>query len=176
MPKEFTLGKHERLKSRKQIEQLFKEGKSFALSPFRVYYLASRQSPVGSRQSADNSHMDENQKSASITTQSESGKLKTQNQKPKTSALQFSVGISGKNFSKAVDRNQIKRLTREAYRLQKSELQEKLHQMNIHLFLFFIYTAKEVADFQIIWEKTRVILKKLWKMAEENKFAAGTNK
>ena len=35
----FTLGKNERLKSRKQIERLFKEGKSFMLPPFRVTYI-----------------------------------------------------------------------------------------------------------------------------------------
>ena len=36
--KQFTLGKKERLKSRKQIDQLFGEGKNFPLSPFRIYY------------------------------------------------------------------------------------------------------------------------------------------
>ncbi|MBL0132417.1 MAG: ribonuclease P protein component [Chitinophagaceae bacterium] len=39
MAKRFTLGKEERLKSRKQTEQLFSEGKKFTLVPFRVYYL-----------------------------------------------------------------------------------------------------------------------------------------
>ena len=34
-----TLGKLERLKSRKIIEQLFKEGSSFAISPFRLYHI-----------------------------------------------------------------------------------------------------------------------------------------
>jgi len=39
LAKQFTLGKQERLKSRKIIEQLFNEGKSFTVSPFRVFYL-----------------------------------------------------------------------------------------------------------------------------------------
>jgi ribonuclease P protein component len=34
-----TLGKEERLKSRKAIEQLFKQGKSFSIFPLRVIYL-----------------------------------------------------------------------------------------------------------------------------------------
>jgi hypothetical protein len=37
--KQFTLGKDERLKSRKQIEQLFSEGKKFTVTPFRIFYL-----------------------------------------------------------------------------------------------------------------------------------------
>jgi RNase P protein component len=37
--KQFTLGKDERLKSRKQIDQLFDKGKSIAITPFRVYFL-----------------------------------------------------------------------------------------------------------------------------------------
>src|ERR1043166_5363776 len=86
--KQFTLGKSERLKSRKQIEQLFAEGKNFPMSPFRVYY---RTSPFVSG-SASN--------------------------------LQFGAAVSAKNFKRAVDRNRIKRLTREAYRLQKNQLQE----------------------------------------------------
>jgi ribonuclease P protein component len=33
-----SLGKKERLKSRKRLDQLFQEGKSFVLPPFRIYY------------------------------------------------------------------------------------------------------------------------------------------
>ena len=38
MTKKFTLGKNERLKSRKLIEQLFNDGKSFNLLPYRVLF------------------------------------------------------------------------------------------------------------------------------------------
>jgi len=39
MTKKLTLGKTERLKSRKLIDQLFSEGKKFGIAPFRVFYL-----------------------------------------------------------------------------------------------------------------------------------------
>jgi ribonuclease P protein component len=122
LAKQFTLGKQERLKSRKLIEQLFKEGKSFAMAPFRVYYL-SVESAI--------------------------------------SSLQFGVGVGTKNFKKAVDRNRVKRLTREAYRLQKITLQEKLQTKNIQLNLFFIYTAKELPEYKDVYKKMGSILKKL---------------
>jgi ribonuclease P protein component len=118
----FTLGKHERLKSRKRIEQLFKSGKGFTSGPFRVYYaMESSQSPM----------------------------------------LQFGVGVSSKNFKKSVDRNRIKRLTREAYRLQKNVLQEKVVEKNISLDLFFIFTGRELPVYSTIQEKTAIILNKL---------------
>ena len=37
--KQFSLSKKERLKSAKSLTRLFKEGKSFAVFPLRVYYL-----------------------------------------------------------------------------------------------------------------------------------------
>ena len=84
MAKTFGLGKRERLKSRKQIDNLFAEGKSFAVFPIRVTY---------SFMPTDGDAL-----------------------------VQIGVTVSKRNFKKAVDRNRIKRLFREAYRLQKAEL------------------------------------------------------
>jgi ribonuclease P protein component len=131
--KQFTLGKKERLKSRKLIEKLFSEGKNFPLSPFRVYYLINQS---------------------------------TIHDSPFT--IQCGVGASGKNFKKAVDRNRIKRLTREAYRLQKIELQEKLKGKKLQLNVFFIYASKELPDFNMVKEKLKLILNKLIQIADEN--------
>jgi ribonuclease P protein component len=131
--RQFTLGKKERLKSRKQIEQLFAEGKNFPLAPFRVYFLSS---PLANHQLPV--------------------------------ILQFGVGVSGKNFKRAVDRNRIKRLTREAYRLQKKELHEILKQKKIQLNIFLIYTGKEMPEFNIIKEKVNVVLNKLIKIIHES--------
>lgn len=134
MAKQFTLGKEERLKSRKAIEQLFKEGKSFSVAPYRIFYLLSGERKV------------------------ESGERE----------LKVGVGASTKNFKKAVDRNRVKRLTREAYRLQKKELQEKLKETNACMNLFLIYTAKELPDYKLVSAKLGVILKKLCKLIHEN--------
>lgn len=125
MAKQFTLGKKERLKSRKQIEQLFSEGKRFTITPFIVYYLTS----------------------SSFT-------------------LQFGIGVSGKNFKKAVDRNRIKRLTREAWRLQHVELKEKLKETGKQLNVFFIYTGKEMPEYKHVSEKVKYIIQKLMSVIE----------
>lgn len=127
MTPKLTLEKNERLKSRKAIEQLFKEGQRFTLSPFKISYLIS------------------------------SGK-----------GLQFGVGAGTKNFKKAVDRNKIKRLTREAWRLQKKPLQKQLEEKNTGLSIFFIYTGKELPDYRLVYDKVDLILTRLVKLINEN--------
>ena len=74
----------------------------------------------------------------------------------------------GKNFKKAVHRNRIKRLIREAYRLQKKELQNAVSSSNRHLNVFFIYTAKELPRYSVIKEKVNVILNRLMQIKNEN--------
>jgi ribonuclease P protein component len=125
----FTLGKNERLKSRKLIEQLFKEGKSFAVNPFRIYVL------TGDSPAAE---------------------------------IKFGVGVSTKNFKKAVDRNRIKRLVREAYRLQKNELLQNVQGKNIQLSLFFIYTGKELPLYKEVYDKMTIALQKINKQFNES--------
>ncbi len=134
MRKQFTLGKEERLKSRKQIEQLFDKGKSFAITPFRVYFLINEM--LNAQRTMFN--------------------------------VQFGVGVSAKNFKKAVDRNRIKRLIREAWRLQKNELSEKAKAVQRQLNVFFIYTGKELPDFTTVKDKVALALKKLADKIDEN--------
>ena len=83
-------------------------------------------------------------------------------------SLQCGFGVSTKNFKRAVDRNRIKRLTREAFRLQKALLGERLKTNQEKLCLFFIYTGKEVPDMNVVKEKMGAIIQKLIILTDEN--------
>lgn len=82
--------------------------------------------------------------------------------------IQFGVGAGTRNFKKAVDRNRIKRLSREAYRLGKTSIEKTLVDSAKHLSLFFIYIGKELPDFFLVQEKTNLILNKICKELNED--------
>jgi ribonuclease P protein component len=123
MASTYSYNKTEKLKSRKLLDQLFKEGRSVSAFPIKVFYL------------------------------NRTGE--------KDEPLQAGVGVSAKNFPKAVHRNRIKRLLREAYRLNKQELQSVLHNENKKLALFILFVGKELPDFELTNQSIQSVLPKL---------------
>lgn len=71
------------------------------------------------------------------------------------------MAVSSKNFPKAVDRNRLKRITREAYRLNKSLLHEAQNIPQKKLLVAFIYTGKKMESFELIHQKMTAILIRL---------------
>jgi ribonuclease P protein component len=62
----------------------------------------------------------------------------------------FSVSVPKRSFKKAVVRNKLKRLIREAYRLNKSGLVEYCKSNAIAIDMMWIYTKSELQTFQFI--------------------------
>jgi ribonuclease P protein component len=81
--------------------------------------------------------------------------------------VKVGVTVSSRNFKKAVDRNRIKRLLREAYRLNKTELIDQSTKTGKQLAAFIIYTDKVLPEFSLINQKMQVILAKLIKATSE---------
>ncbi|MEO5905243.1 MAG: ribonuclease P protein component [Saprospiraceae bacterium] len=120
--KSFTLSKQERLSSLKEIEVLFKEGKSFTKYPFRVIWL------------------DKNPTSGS--------------------GIRVMFSVSKRKFTRAVDRNKVKRLMRESYRLLKPTFYQSMPE-NASWDIGFVYTGKEILDFQTIQQNLLKALDRL---------------
>lgn len=131
MVKRFGLSRNERLKSRKQIDELFAGKTGFAVFPLRVMY---RFLPADGQ-----------------------------------AILQFGVTASKRGFKKAVDRNRIKRLLREAYRLQKAGLQSELSEAGRRGVIFFLYTGKTIEPFAKVEAAMAKCLKKLTVIASSEK-------
>lgn len=77
--------------------------------------------------------------------------------------VQAGFSVSSRRFPHAVDRNRIKRLGRECYRLEKQVLYDALKARSSQLAVFFIYTDKKTADFPTLRHKFSVILERLVK-------------
>ena len=86
-------------------------------------------------------------------------------------ALQIGVTVSKKHFKKAADRNRIKRLLREAYRLQKEPINSFVKERNLKGLVFFIYVDKVMARYKNIYEtvtKALLTLEKRTLQSNEN--------
>ena len=82
---------------------------------------------------------------------------------PLDNAVKAGVGASSRSFKKAVQRNRIKRLLREAYRLNKQPLHQFLEMHNQQLVIFLLYVDKQMPQKNVIQAKMPFVLERLMK-------------
>jgi ribonuclease P protein component len=73
------------------------------------------------------------------------------------SPVLFSVSVPKKKIKKAVKRNLIKRRTREAYRLNKYILIDKVP-LNKQIILMFVYVGKKPEPYQLVQDSVKQLL------------------
>ena len=71
------------------------------------------------------------------------------------------ISVPKKRFKRAVKRNRLKRLIREAYRLNKKELIDKLDEKQLQVHIAFNYVSDDELDFASIEKKIKLSLQKL---------------
>ena len=112
-----TLGKQERLKSKKLIEKLYAEGDSVKTFPLRLMYV----------QTAHTSEF----------------------------PCQVGVSVAKRNYKLAVDRNRLKRLMRETYRLQKQIVYNNLDEPYVFMISFI---GREEIKYENLYLKMEKLL------------------
>jgi ribonuclease P protein component len=122
----FSFQTAERLKSKKMLGRLFKEGNSFIAFPLRVLWL-----PMDA--------------------------LAEQTAFP----AQVAIGAPKRLFKTAVARNLLKRRIREAYRLQKAALYDKLVLEDRKIAIAIMYIGKEELGFEEISGGIRKMIRKI---------------
>lgn len=76
---------------------------------------------------------------------------------------QVLIATSKKKFHHAVDRNRVKRLTRECYRLHKPALYQLLESHDTKLIISINYIHTEIMDYHVLYKKFDKILTQLEK-------------
>ena len=132
MAKTFTYQKQDKLKSRKQMQNLFALGKSMSNAPLRLIYTLENIA-------------DEHPTN------------------PAPLIIQAGVGAPTKQFKKAVQRNRVKRLLREAYRLELPAFKAQLTLQGKRLSIFILYMEENVLPQIEINATMKLILNQLVK-------------
>jgi ribonuclease P protein component len=132
LAKIFTYQQQDKLKSRKQMQNLFALGKSMSNAPLRLIYTLENIS-------------DEHPTN------------------PAPLIIQAGVGAPTKQFKKAVQRNRVKRLLREAYRLELPAFRAQLPAHGIRLNIFILYMDANVLPQIEINATMKLILNQLVK-------------
>lgn len=152
---DYTLPRAERLRSLKAIRRMFDEGHSGFVYPFRYVSLVER----ADAKRADAEREDAEKEDAERLDAKGAAAVETIDAESRRVEVMFSVP---KKFHKRANRrNLLKRRAREAYRLHREPLRERLQQQGATLRVALIYSTKECHTYKTISYAVQRILEQI---------------
>jgi ribonuclease P protein component len=156
--------KNERLCNFTLKKLVFDQGHTFSSYPFHIYWKLLDMNLESLFFSSSVTDIEPDSKKNIIIRQLQNPSW-PHKQIPANALFQFPakclIGVSKKSHRKAVTRNHLRRLTKEAYRKHKHELYSFLQQTNQFCLVSIIYTAKTCYEHHEIEKKIIVSLQKL---------------
>lgn len=152
---DYTLPRAERLRSLKAIRRMFDEGHSGFVYPFRYVSLVER----ADAEREDAERADAERADAESPNVEMMAAVETIDAESRRVEVMFSVP---KKFHKRANRrNLLKRRAREAYRLHREPLRERLQQQGATLRVALIYSTKECHTYKTISYAVQRILEQI---------------
>lgn len=157
---DYTLPRAERLRSLKAIRRMFDEGHSGFVYPFRYVSLVERaDAKRADAERADTERLDAKGADAESPDVEMTAAVETIDAESRRVEVMFSVP---KKFHKRANRrNLLKRRAREAYRLHREPLRERLQQQGATLRVALIYSTKECHTYKTISYAVQRILEQI---------------
>ncbi len=144
---DLRMGKVERLRHKRLVDRLFQEGKSFYAYPMRVVYsLSPAEEIVGSfnnRYLPDTSDMWRCLELMKI------------------GPLQVMVSVPKRKMRHAVDRVWLRRRVREAWRLNRGQLRDKLRDSGLCMSVALVYVSDDKHPYRVISQRMVHVMNRL---------------
>lgn len=141
----FTFRKEEHLCSRQLIDRLYTEGDRLMAFPYSVQWMVLPDVDTALRPSHFTAH---------------------------GTPCQVMIVAPKRKFKHAVDRNRVRRLTRECYRTRKHELYAFLQQHGLKVVFSMVYVHNEIMTFEHLGRKMDKLLAALMKDIEAKQTSA----
>ena len=87
--------------------------------------------------------------------------------KSKSPIVKFGVSVPKKKFKKAVDRNRLKRLMKEAIRINKTILHNPLYKHSVSVNVMFVCNTNAMPNFNLVEIKIKDLLTRLAQDVED---------
>jgi len=154
----FTFKKEERLCSRQLIDRLYAEGHRLMAFPYSVQWMTLESGEWRAESGEWRAESGEPLRN------SETQKLRNSATQPlRNPATQVMIVAPKRKFHHAVDRNRVRRLTRECYRLRKHALYDFLQQHGLTLVFSMVYIHNEIMSYDQLGHKMDKLLAALQK-------------